>query len=71
MIGYRTKFFENCFQKVVDKTDEFLGNKITDAVTKSNNGKNMKPDDNSGNLEEIVIPLEKRAEILNELRKAL
>ena len=40
-------------------------------MTKSNDGKNMKPDENSGNLEEIVIPLEKRAEILNELRKAL
>ena len=31
----------------------------------------MKPDDNSRNLEEILIPLEKRDEILNELGKAL
>ena len=31
----------------------------------------MKPDENLRDIEEIVIPLVKREEILNELRQAL
>ena len=31
-------------KKVLHKADEFLGNKIEDAVTKSNDDKIMKPD---------------------------
>ena len=31
----------------------------------------MKPDENSRIVEEIIIPPEKKEEILNELRKAL
>ena len=54
-------------KKVVHKTGEFIGNKIADAVTKSNddNIEKQKP------IEEIIIPLEKRDEILNKLRKVL
>ena len=54
-------------KKVVHKAGEFLGNKIADAVTKSNddNIEKQEPD------EEILIPLEKRDEILNKLRKVL
>ena len=54
-------------KKLVHKAGEFIGNKIADAVTKSN-------DDNIGKqelVEEIIIPLEKRDEILNKLRKIL
>ena len=51
-------------QKVVHKANKFLGNKITDAVTKSNDEKIVK---NRTNVEEIVIPLEKIDEILNKL----
>ena len=53
-------------KKVVHKAGEFLGNKIADAVTKLDNVKIMKPDENSRNIEEILIPTEKRYEILNE-----
>ena len=55
-------------QKVVHKANKFLGNKITDAVTKSNDEKIVK---NRTNVEEIVIPLEKIDEILNKLSKVL
>ena len=56
---------------VVNKAGEFLGNKIVDTATKSNNNKIIKLDENSRNVEEIIIPPEKRHEILNKLRKVL
>ena len=55
------------FKKVVHKAADFLGNKIADAVTKSNDDKIVKQE----HVEEIIIPLEKRDEILNKLRKVL
>ena len=58
-------------KKVVHKAGKFLGNKIAGAVTKSNDDKIEKPDDNLRNVEEIIIPLEKRDKILNKLRKVL
>ena len=54
-----------------NKAGEFLGNKIVDTVIKSSNNKIIKPDENSRNVKEIIIPLEKRYEILNKLRKVL
>ena len=58
-------------KKVVHEAGKFLGNKIAGAVTKSNDDKIEKPDDNLRNVEEIIIPLEKRDKILNKLRKVL
>ena len=54
-------------KKVVHKAGEFLGNKIADTVT------NLKYDniDKQEPVEEIIIPPEKRDEILNKLRKVL
>ena len=52
-------------KKVVLKEGEFLGNKIAEAVTKSNDDKIVKKEP----VEEIMIPPEKRDEILNILRK--
>ena len=37
----------------------------------SNNDKIMKPDEHSRNVEEIIVLLEKRDEILNKLRKVI
>ena len=51
-------------KKVVHKAGRFLGNKIGDAVSKSNYDKIVKPDENPRNVEEIIIPLEKRDETL-------
>ena len=53
--------------KVVHKTGKCLENKIADAATKSKDNKIEK----KRTVEEIIIPLEKIDEILNELRQIL
>ena len=45
--------------------------KIADAVTNSNNEKIVKPDENLRNVEEVIIPLEKKDKILNKLRSII
>ena len=54
----------NASKKVVHKWSEFIGNKITGAVTKSNIVK-QEP------IEEIIVPPEKGVEILNTLKRVL
>ena len=54
-------------KKVVHKAGEFIGYRIADAVTKSNDDNIEKQEP----VEEIIIPLEKRDEILNKLRRKL
>ena len=54
-------------KKVVHKASQYLGNKIADAITKSNNDNIEKHDP----VEEIFISPEKRDKILNKLRKVL
>ena len=71
-IFYRTKNKTqetglNASKKVVHKAGEFLGNKKADAVTKSNYTSIEKQE----LVKEIIIPPEKRREILNKLRKVL
>ena len=58
-------------KKVLHKRGKFLGNKIPDTVTESNNDKIVKPDENTTNVKDVIILPEKRDEILNKLRKAL
>ena len=57
----------NASKKVVHKAGEFIGNKIADAVIKSNDDNIEKQEP----VEEIIIPPEKREKILDKLRKAL
>ena len=64
---YRTRYYKHCFQKGSPLAGKFLGNKITDEVTKSNNDKVEKHE----RVEEIVFPPEIRDEILNKLRKVV
>ena len=52
---------------IVHKAGEFIGNKIAVAVTKPN-GDNIEKQEP---VEEIIISLEKREEMLNKLRKVL
>ena len=47
-------------EKVVHKAGKYLGNKRADAVTNSSDDKVVNPDENQKNVEEIVIPLEKK-----------
>ena len=54
-------------KKLVRKTGEFLGNKIADAVAKSIDDKIVK----IKSAKEIIIPPEKREQILNESRQVL
>ena len=54
-------------KKVVHKAGEFIGNKIADTVIKSNDDNIEKQEP----VEEIIIPPEKREEILNKLRRVL
>ena len=54
-------------KKVVHKAEEFIGNKTVDGVTKSNDDKIVKQEA----VEEIIIPSEKRDEILRKLRRVL
>ena len=60
-------------KKVVHKAGKFSRNKIVDAVSKSKDDEIMKPEENTrrNNVEEIIIPLEKRDEMLSKLRKVL
>ena len=58
-------------KKVVHRAGEYVGNKVADAVTQSNDDKIVKPDENPGNIEEIRVPLKKGEKILNELKLAL
>ena len=44
--------------KAAKATGEFLGNKIADAVIKSNNDTIVKPNENPRNVAEIIIPPE-------------
>ena len=54
-------FLKTASKKLVHKINEFLGNKITDAVTNSYEDKIVKTKPAEG----IIIPPEKREEILN------
>ena len=54
-------------KKVIHKAGEYLGDKIADAVIKSNNVNIEKQEP----AEEIIIPPKKREEIVNKLRKVL
>ena len=71
IIGFRTRCCKNDLEKVVQKAGEILGDQISDPVTNSNDHKIVKPNENPRNVEETIIPLEKRDEILTKLRKAL
>ena len=46
-------------KKIVHKAGEFLGNKTADAVTKSNDEKIVKTDENPRNVEEIIFHYKK------------
>ena len=54
-------------KKVVHKTGELIENKIADAVTKSSDDNIPKQEP----VEEIIIPPQKREEILKKLRRVL
>ena len=64
-MGTRLDSLKTVSKQIVHKAGEFLGNKTADAVSKSNDDKIVKPDENPRNVEVIITP-EKGEEILNE-----
>ena len=58
---------KNASKKLAQKAGEFLGNKVANAVTNSNDDNIEKEEP----FEEIIIPTEITDEILNKLRKVL
>ena len=56
-------------KKVVHKAGNFIGNKIADVVTKSND--DDKPNEKSRNIEKVVIPPKKKRRNVKQLRKLL
>ena len=58
---------KNASKKVVHKTGGFLRNKIAEAVTNSYNNKIMK----TNPVEEIIIPPEKREEMLKQIKTSI
>ena len=55
LLKTRLHSLKTASKNVAHKTSEFIGNKIADAVAKSNDDKIVKPDENSRNVEEIII----------------
>ena len=57
--------------KAAEATGKFIGNKTADVVAKLSDNKIVKPDENSRNVEEMIISTEKREAILNKLKQVL
>ena len=62
LLDIKVYFLKTASKKVVHKAGVFIGNKIANAVNKSDNDKIVKPDENSRNIEEIITPPEKERE---------
>ena len=60
----------NASKRIFHKAGEFSGKKIADPVTKSNNDKIVKPNENSRHFEEIIIPLEKKRRNIKQIEKS-
>ena len=72
---YGKQLLNTASKYLAHKAGKCLGNKNAGAVAKSNDDKIVKPNyvihKNPKNVEEIIFPLEKREEILNQLRQVL
>ena len=55
---------------IVHKAGKILGNKVVDDVTKSNDDKIVNPHENSRNVEEIIIPPEKKRWNIKHIEKS-
>ena len=58
---------EKIVQKSAEATGDLIGDKIADKITSLDKSKN-KEKENEKNEEEIIIPTEKRQQIINDLR---
>ena len=63
----KTGVHKKAVHKIVEATGESIGKKVTEINVKPELAEN----DNSRNIEEVVIPTEKRQEMLNVVRQIL
>ena len=55
-------------QRSAEATGDFIGNKIANKITSLGKSKNKEKENETNEEEEIVIPPEKRQQIINDLR---
>ena len=55
-------------QKSAETTGDLIGNKIAENITSLGKSKNKEKENERNEAEEIIIPLEKRQQIINYLR---
>ena len=55
-------------QKSAETTGDLIGNKIAENITSLGKSKNKEKENERNEPEEIIIPLEKRQQIINYLR---
>ena len=56
------------FQKTAEATGDLIRNKITDKITSVAKSKSKKKEDETNKIQEIYVPLEKRQQIIDDLR---
>ena len=60
---------KNVLHKSAEATGEMIGNKVADRITKSSRNKAQKEDDRTiKETQEILIPQEKREQIIRDLK---
>ena len=55
-------------QKSAEATGDLIGNKIPDKITSLGKSKNKEKENETNEEEEIIIPPEKRQQIINDIR---
>ena len=55
-------------QKTAEATGDLIRNKITDKITSVAKSKSKKKEDETNKIQEIYVPLEKRQQIIDDLR---
>ena len=55
-------------QRSAEATGDLIGNKIADKITALGKSKNKEKENETNEEEEIIIPPEKRQQIINDLR---
>ena len=67
--NFAKKAGQKVLHKSAEATGEIIGNKVADRITKSSRNKAQKEDDRiMGETQEILIPPEKREQVIRDLK---
>ena len=66
--NFATTAGKRIVQKSAEATGDLIGNKITDKITSLGKSKNKEKENETNEVEEIIIHPEKRQRIINDLR---